>query len=254
MKKKMTVMAVAAGMAIGAFAATTADYVQDGLLVHLDGIDNENTGTHNASATRWKAIKGSTYVNLQSDASWVDGKYLDTTPAQHVLTGMPAYKRAELGLIQVPEGRKLFPNMSVYENLQVGSYLKGPRAARKESMEFCFELFPKMYERRHQLAGSLSGGERQMCAMCRALMQKPKLLMLDEPSLGLAPVVVQSVFESIVRINKMGMTILLVEQNVHSSLAIADKGFVIETGQNTISGPAAELRGNEELQRAYLGI
>ena len=94
MKKKMTVMAVAAGMAIGAFAATTADYVQDGLLVHLDGIDNENTGTHNASATRWKAIKGSTYVNLQSGASWVDGKYLDTTPAQHVLTGMPAYKRA----------------------------------------------------------------------------------------------------------------------------------------------------------------
>jgi len=170
------------------------------------------------------------------------------------ITAMPAYKRAELGLIQVPEGRKLFPNMSVYENLQVGSYLKGPRAARKESMEFCFELFPKMYERRHQLAGSLSGGERQMCAMCRALMQKPKLLMLDEPSLGLAPVVVQSVFESIVRINKMGMTILLVEQNVHSSLAIADKGFVIETGQNTISGPAAELRGNEELQRAYLGI
>lgn len=170
------------------------------------------------------------------------------------ITAMPAYKRAELGLIQVPEGRKLFPDMSVYENLQVGSYLKGPRAERKETMEFCFELFPKMYERRHQLAGSLSGGERQMCAMCRALMQKPKLLMLDEPSLGLAPVVVQSVFESIVRINKMGMTILLVEQNVHSSLAIADKGFVIETGQNTVSGTAAELRGNEELQRAYLGI
>lgn len=170
------------------------------------------------------------------------------------ITAMPAYKRAELGLIQVPEGRKLFPNMSVYENLQVGSYLKGPRAQRKETMEFCFELFPKMYERRHQLAGSLSGGERQMCAMCRALMQKPKLLMLDEPSLGLAPVVVQSVFESIVRINKMGVTILLVEQNVHSSLAIADKGFVIETGQNTISGTAAELRGNEDLQRAYLGI
>lgn len=170
------------------------------------------------------------------------------------ITNMPAYKRTALGLIQVPEGRKLFPNMSVYENLLVGSYLKGPRAARKESLEFCYELFPKMYERRNQLAGSLSGGERQMCAMCRALMQKPKLLMLDEPSLGLAPVVVQSVFESIVQINKMGMSILLVEQNVHSSLAIADYGFVIETGQNTISGTAAELRGNEELQRSYLGI
>ena len=171
------------------------------------------------------------------------------------ITKMPAFKRAELGLVQVPEGRKLFPEMTVYENLLVGSYSKkGPRAARKDSLELCFELFPKMYERKDQLAGSLSGGERQMCAMCRALMQKPTLLMLDEPSLGLAPVVVQSVFESILRINKMGVTILLVEQNVHSSLAIADKGFVIENGQNTISGKAAELRGNEELQRAYLGI
>lgn len=171
------------------------------------------------------------------------------------ITKMPAFKRAEQGLVQVPEGRKLFAEMTVYENLMVGSYSKkGPRAARKESLELCFELFPKMYERKDQLAGSLSGGERQMCAMCRALMQKPTLLMLDEPSLGLAPVVVQSVFESILRINKMGVTILLVEQNVHSSLAIADKGFVIENGQNTISGTAAELRGNEELQRAYLGI
>ena len=171
------------------------------------------------------------------------------------ITKMPAFKRAELGLVQVPEGRKLFPEMTVYENLLVGSYSKkGPRAARKDSLELCFELFPKMYERKDQLAGSLSGGERQMCAMCRALMQKPTLLMLDEPSLGLAPVVVQSVFESILRINKMGVTILLVEQNVHSSLAIADKGFVIENGQNTISGKAAELRGNEELPRAYLGI
>lgn len=171
------------------------------------------------------------------------------------ITRLPAYKRAELGLVQVPEGRKLFPEMSVYENLMVGSYSKkGPRAARKESLELCFELFPKMYERKDQLTGSLSGGERQMCAMCRALMQKPKLLMLDEPSLGLAPVVVQSVFDSILRINKMGVTILLVEQNVHSSLAIADKGFVIENGQNTLSGTASELSGNAELQRAYLGI
>lgn len=171
------------------------------------------------------------------------------------ITKMPAFKRAELGLVQVPEGRKLFSEMSVYENLLVGSYSKkAARSKRKESMELCFELFPKMYERKDQLAGSLSGGERQMCAMCRALMQRPQLLMLDEPSLGLAPVVVQSVFDSIVRINKMGVTILLVEQNVHSSLAIADKGFVIENGQNTISGTAAELRGNEELQKAYLGI
>ena len=170
------------------------------------------------------------------------------------ITKMPAYKRAELGLVQVPEGRKLFPEMSVYENLLVGSYVKSTRAKRKETMELCWEIFPKMYERRNQHAGSLSGGERQMCAVCRALMQQPKLLMLDEPSLGLAPVVVQTVFESIVRINKMGVTVLLVEQNVNSSLEIADRGYVIEIGQNVISGTAAELKANEELQKAYLGI
>lgn len=170
------------------------------------------------------------------------------------ITKVPAYKRAEMGLVQVPEGRKLFAEMSVYENLLVGSYAKVTRAKRQETLDLCFEIFPKMYERRNQLAGSLSGGERQMCAVCRALMQQPKLLMLDEPSLGLAPIVVQSVFESIVRINKMGVTILLVEQNVRASLRIANKGFVIETGQNVISGTAEELSGNEELQKAYLGI
>ena len=170
------------------------------------------------------------------------------------ITSMPAYKRARLGLVQVPEGRKLFPEMSVYENLLVGSYVKVARTKRKENLELCFEIFPKMYERRNQLTGSLSGGERQMCAVCRALMQCPVLLMLDEPSLGLAPIIVYSVFESIQRINKMGVTVLLVKQNVHESLRIADRGYVIETGQNVISGTASELRGNEELQRAYLGI
>ncbi len=170
------------------------------------------------------------------------------------ITKMPAFKRAALGLVQVPEGRKLFPEMSVYENLLVGSYVKTARVKRKENLELCWEIFPKMYERRNQLAGSLSGGERQMCAVCRALMQQPKLLMLDEPSLGLAPVVVQAVFDSIVRINKMGVTILLVEQNVHSSLEIADRGYVIETGQNVMNGTAKELADNKDLQKAYLGI
>ena len=170
------------------------------------------------------------------------------------ITGIQAYRRAEMGLIQVPEGRKLFYGLSVYENLLVGSYSRAARSRRGESLEMCYELFPKMYERRNQLAGSLSGGERQMCAVCRALMGRPSLLMLDEPSLGLAPVMVQSVFESIQKINKMGVTILLVEQNVHASLEIATRGYVIETGQNVLSGTAEELRGNEELQKAYLGI
>jgi len=170
------------------------------------------------------------------------------------ITDLPPYRRAEQGLVQVPEGRKLFSEMSVYENLLVGSYRKKMRDKRKENLELCFTLFPKMYERREQLAGSLSGGERQMCAVCRALMQCPQLLMLDEPSLGLAPIVVRSVFESILKINEMGVTILLVEQNVHSSLEIASRGYVIETGRNVLSGTSEELRGNEELQRAYLGI
>ncbi len=170
------------------------------------------------------------------------------------ITQLPAHKRVALGLVQVPEGRKLFPEMSVYENLLVGSYIKASRAHRKASLDMCYELFPKVYERRNQLAGSLSGGERQMVAVARALMQRPELLMLDEPSLGLAPVVVQAVFESIVKINKMGMTILLVEQNVRASLMIAHRGYVIETGQNVVSGSANDLTDNEQLQKAYLGI
>jgi branched-chain amino acid transport system ATP-binding protein len=159
-----------------------------------------------------------------------------------------------LGLVQVPEGRKLFPGMTIYDNLLVGSYEKKARVKRAENLERCFAMFPKLKERRNQLAGSLSGGERQMVAIGRALMQCPRLLMLDEPSLGLAPVVVEQVFESIVKINKMGTTILLVEQNVQSSLDIASRAYVIETGQNVMDGPAKELMGNDDLRKAYLGL
>ncbi len=161
---------------------------------------------------------------------------------------------SSLGLVQVPEGRKLFPNMSIHENLLIGSYAKVTRAKRAENLEMCYELFPKLKERQKQLAGSLSGGERQMVAIARALMQCPKLLMLDEPSLGLAPVVVQQVFEIIQSINKMGTTILLVEQNVQASLEIADRAYVIETGKNVMEGPAAELLADEGLKAAYLGM
>ncbi len=161
---------------------------------------------------------------------------------------------SSLGLVQVPEGRKLFPDMSIQENLLVGSYAKNARAKRKENLEMCFEMFPKLKERANQAAGSLSGGERQMVAIARALMQCPKLLMLDEPSLGLAPVIVQQVFEIIEKINKMGTTILLVEQNVQASLEIADRAYVIETGRNVLNGTAQELLSSEEVTKAYLGI
>ncbi len=170
------------------------------------------------------------------------------------ITNATAADRVAKGIIQVPEGRRLFPFMTVEDNLLVGSHIPRARAARKETMEWCYSLFPRLYERRAQQAGSLSGGEQQMCAISRALMGKPKLLMLDEPSLGLAPVIVDTIFDILVDLHKTGMTILLVEQNVMAGLEIADRGYVIETGRNVMDGPAAELMNNEEMKRAYMGI
>lgn len=170
------------------------------------------------------------------------------------ISKMPAYERVKQGIIQIPEGRKLFPFLSVMDNLLVGSYLPEARKHRKEQLELCFHMFPKLYERRNQLAHSLSGGEQQMCAIARGLMQCPKILMLDEPSLGLAPIIVDGIFDSLVEINRNGMTILLVEQNVMSSLNIADRAYVIEIGQNVMDGTSAQLLADEQLRSAYLGI
>ena len=170
------------------------------------------------------------------------------------ITSATAADRVAKGIIQVPEGRRLFPFMTVEDNLMVGSHIPRARAARKETMEWCYSLFPRLYERRTQQAGSLSGGEQQMCAISRALMGKPKLLMLDEPSLGLAPVIVDTIFDILVDLHKTGMTILLVEQNVMAGLEIADRGYVIETGRNVMDGTAEELMNNEEMKRAYMGI
>lgn len=170
------------------------------------------------------------------------------------ISDMPPYKRPSLGIVQVPEGRKLFPAMTVMDNLLVGSYLPDCRSKRKENLEWCFELFPRLYERREQMAGSMSGGEQQMCAIARGLMQCPKLLMLDEPSLGLAPVIVEDVFKVLEKVNQQGVTILLVEQNVNVALEIAHRGYVIETGMNVLSGTAKELAENDMVRKAYLGI
>jgi branched-chain amino acid transport system ATP-binding protein len=161
---------------------------------------------------------------------------------------------SSLGLVQVPEGRKLFYDMSVHDNLLVGSYSKVAREKRKDNLDMCYSMFPKLKERQKQLTGSLSGGERQMVAIARALMQCPKLLMFDEPSLGLAPVIVDQVFETIQKINEMGMTVLLVEQNVNSSLKIASRAYVIENGENAINGSSQSLLENKDLQKSYLGL
>jgi branched-chain amino acid transport system ATP-binding protein len=159
--------------------------------------------------------------------------------------------RIRRGMAIVPENRRLFAPMTVVENLQMGAYLNGGGA--KEDYERVYELFPRLYERRRQLAGTLSGGEQQMVAMARALMTEPKLLLMDEPSMGLAPILVERSFEIIGQVHEAGVAVLVVEQNANVSLSIADRGYVLQTGQVVLSGPARELLENEELKKAYLG-
>lgn len=170
------------------------------------------------------------------------------------LTRVPAHRRTELGIVQVPEGRRLFPFMTVLENLLLGAHPTRARAERAQSLEYVFALFPVLAERRHQLAGSLSGGEQQMCAIGRALMARPRLLMLDEPTLGLAPVLVSRIFETVRTINADGVTVLLVEQNVRQALTVAHRGCVLENGRVVLEGGARDLLGDERLRRAYLGL
>jgi len=170
------------------------------------------------------------------------------------LGAVPAHRRVDLGIVQVPEGRRLFPFMTVMENLLLGAHTDGARAARDQSLEQVFTLFPILAERRTQLAGSLSGGEQQMLAIGRALMARPKLLMLDEPTLGLAPVLVRRIFETVKAINEGGVTVLLVEQNVRQALALAHRACVLESGRVVLAGPAQALLNDERLKRAYLGM
>jgi branched-chain amino acid transport system ATP-binding protein len=160
----------------------------------------------------------------------------------------------EMGVVHVPEGRQLWPGMSVEETLQLGAYPGRARAQRDRSMQEVFRLFPRLLERRRQAADTLSGGEQQMCAIARGLMARPKLLMLDEPSLGLSPIMLAEVFETVKRIATEGVTVLLVEQNVEQALTLADRGYVLETGSVVLSGTGAELLGNDAVQKTYLGV
>ncbi len=161
----------------------------------------------------------------------------------------------KLGLCQVPEGRHIFPLLSVKENLDMGAFLRNDKEAIKKDLEYIYSLFPILYKRRHQDGGNLSGGEQQMLAMSRALMARPRLLLLDEPSMGLAPLVIRQIFEIIKQINiENNTTIFLVEQNANQALHIADRGYVMENGRITLSGPADELLANTDIQKAYLGI
>lgn len=166
---------------------------------------------------------------------------------------LPADRIVALGLGHVPEGRRIFPRMTVEENLDMGGFLIRDPRVLQERKEQVFTLFPRLAERRHQKGGTLSGGEQQMLAIGRALMQDPRLLLMDEPSMGLAPVLVDFIFEIIQKLNQQGKTILLVEQNARLALQIAHRGYVLQTGQLTLSGPARELAARPEIQEAYLG-
>ena len=169
------------------------------------------------------------------------------------LLGMPINKILEKGIAMVPEGRRVFTNLSVLENLKVGAYLRSDKTQIEKDLEWVYELFPRLKERSWQMAGTLSGGEQQMLAVARALMSKPKVIMMDEPSLGLAPLVVKGIFDIIRQINDQGVTVLLIEQNANMALKTADFAYVLETGRITLTGTGRELLVNEAVKKAYLG-
>jgi branched-chain amino acid transport system ATP-binding protein len=174
-----------------------------------------------------------------------DGERLDSLPSHAIV---------ERGVVQVPEGRKIFPSLTVLENLELGSYVAAAKARRREGLEQVFGFFPRLKERERQAAGTMSGGEQQMLAIGRALMARPRLLMLDEPSLGLAPIIVKEIFRIIGEINRSGTTVLLVEQNTRQALVLSRRGYVLENGRVVLEGSGAELLGNEHVKRAYLGM
>jgi branched-chain amino acid transport system ATP-binding protein len=169
------------------------------------------------------------------------------------ITGVPAHQIVKRGIAQSPEGRRLFPRMTVIENLEMGAFQRTDRSEIRADMDRVFELFPRLHERRSQKAGTMSGGEQQMCAIGRALMARPKLLLLDEPSLGLAPIFVERIFDIIKQINEQGTSILLVEQNALMALDAANRGYVLETGKIVLADDAASLKTNEQVRKTYLG-
>ena len=210
--------------------------VPDGKIVTLIGANGAG------KSTTLRTISG--LVKADSGSIAYDGQEL---------LGKPINKILEAGIAQSPEGRRVFANLTVLENLKIGAYLRRDKAEIEKDIQWVYQLFPRLQERSWQLAGTLSGGEQQMLAVGRALMSRPKLMMLDEPSLGLAPLVVQDIFKIIQEINRQGVTVLLIEQNANMALKIADLAYVLETGTITMSGTGAELLANDKVKEAYLG-
>ena len=210
--------------------------VPDGKIVTLIGANGAG------KSTLLRTISG--LVKADSGSITYNGKEL---------LGMPINKVLEEGIAHAPEGRRVFPDMTVLENLKIGAYLRKDKAEIEKDIQWVYSLFPRLEERSWQLAGTLSGGEQQMLAVGRALMSRPKVLMMDEPSLGLAPLVVQGIFDIIRTINEQGVTVLLIEQNANMALKIADIAYVLETGEITKKGSGAELLADESIKEAYLG-
>ena len=221
--------------AIHALKGISVD-VTEGEIVTLIGANGAG------KSTILRTISG--LLRPKSGTILFEGKNLAVMAAQDIV---------KLGLSQVPEGRRVFANMTVLENLELGAYTRSEKAGIAADLDKIFKRFPRLLERKAQLAGTLSGGEQQMLAMGRALMSRPRLLLLDEPSMGLAPLLVKEIFSIIKEINQAGTTILLVEQNAHMALSIAHRAYVLETGRITLTGPAAELAQSEEIRKAYLG-
>lgn len=210
--------------------------VEEGKIVTLVGANGAG------KSTMLRSIVG--IVKPKSGTITYNGKNLLAEKSHNIV---------KTGITLVPEGRRIFPDLTVFENLKIGAYTRKNEKEIKRDYEWVFSLFPKLKEREWQLAGTLSGGEQQMLAVGRALMSKPKLLMMDEPSLGLAPLIINDIFNIIKDINKLGVTILLIEQNANAALKIADVGYVMETGRITMKGTGRELLTNEEIRKAYLG-
>ncbi|HKS23127.1 MAG TPA: ABC transporter ATP-binding protein [Thermoanaerobaculia bacterium] len=197
------------------------------------------------------AGKSTTLKNVSRLVAWKKGS---VTFEREDLARLEAHDVVGRGVIHVPEGRRIFPEMTVMENLRMGSFPRTARADRAKNLERAFALFPRLKERERQLGGTLSGGEQQMLAIARGLMANPRLLLLDEPSLGLSPLLVKNIFATIAEINRAGVTILLVEQNVYQSLRIADRAYVLESGRVVLAGTGRELLEDDHVRRAYLGI
>jgi branched-chain amino acid transport system ATP-binding protein len=193
--------------------------------------------------TLMRVISG--IIPMREGAMTLDGRSIG---------GLPAHRVVEQGIAHVPENRRLFPRLSVEENLRIGAFLPAARARFSEQLDWVYSLFPRLRDRRKQLAGTMSGGEQQMCAIARALMSRPKVLLMDEPSAGLAPIVVHQVFDLVRRIRAEGLTVLIVEQNVQQVLDVVDRAYLLEVGAIKLSGTAAELKNNSLIRTAYMGL